>query len=86
MARYIDPPEIDRTASGKRFYTTAVPQDIPLSTFPREYISVLGDRWDSLAFRFYNNAALWYILANANNGVDGSILIKPGTRIIIPEV
>lgn len=86
MARYIDPPLIDRTITGKRFYTSVIPETIPSTIFPREHVAVLGDRWDTLAFKFYNNAALWYVLANANKGLNGSILIPPGTRIIIPEV
>lgn len=86
MARYEEQPIINRTESGKRFYSSVIPQTIEIEDSMAEYVSKLGDRWDNLAFRFYGNPAQWYVLANANGGLNGSIFIKPGTKIRIPEV
>lgn len=86
MAKYINPLTINKLDSGKRFYNTVVPETPTLSEFPREYTARVGDRWDNVAFRFYGKASLWYKLAIANGGANGSIFIKPGTVIKIPEV
>jgi nucleoid-associated protein YgaU len=84
MNRYINGLKITRNNNGKRYYTTVIPKDVLLDEFPREYISQSGDRWDSVAYKFYGNATLWYRLAAANGGANGSIFIKQGTIIKIP--
>jgi nucleoid-associated protein YgaU len=86
MIRYIRSPKINRTEEGKRYYSTVIPRTPVLSEFPTEYTARIGDRWDTIAYKFYGNAARWYILALANDGVNGSIFIKPGTFIKIPEL
>ena len=45
----------------------------------------MGDRWDTLAYKYLGSATLWYVIANANNSLNGSIFIKPGNVIKIPE-
>jgi nucleoid-associated protein YgaU len=84
MSRYINRLSVDRTQAGKRYYTTVIPKNAILDEFPREYTAKMGDRWDSLAYKFYGSATLWYRLAAANDGANGSIFIKPGTVIKIP--
>ena len=86
MARYLEDPTILRTDSGKRYYSTVVPETYTSSTFPLKVTARLGDRWDTLAYRFLGNAALWYAIANANGGANVSIFISPGTEVIIPEI
>ena len=72
--------------SGKRYYETLMPRKVILPEIPQTYISKMGDRWDLLAYKFYGASAMWYKLALANGGVNGSIFIEPGTTIKIPEV
>lgn len=86
MARYINPLTIDKTESGKRFYNTVIPEDVKAETFARQYKARMGDRWDTIAYKYLGSAKLWYAVANANNGLNGSIFIKPGTIITIPEI
>ena len=43
-----------------------------------------GDRFDTLAQRFYGDSNLWWIIAKADNINDGSIGLKPEKRIRIP--
>ena len=86
MARYIEQPTINKTENGKRYYETVIPQEPQLAEFPLEYVATMGDRWDNLAYKFYGNAALWYVIASANGGYNGSIFVKPGTKIVVPEV
>jgi hypothetical protein len=84
MSRYINRISVNRTDFGKRYYNTLIPKNIVLDEFPREYVAQGGDRWDSLAYKFYGSATMWYKLAAVNGGVNGSIFIKPGTIIKIP--
>jgi len=50
------------------------------------YIDVLqSDRLDNLAFKYYSNVRLWWILAEANKLGKGSLYIPTGRRIRIPH-
>lgn len=86
MAKYKETLRVARTETGKRYYSTVIPEDITLTDNVREHTARMGERWDTLAHRYYGKAALWYRIANANGGVNGSMFIKPGTIIKIPEV
>ena len=43
-------------------------------------------RLDLLAYNYYNNALLWWVIAEANNIVDPFIEIKEGTQLRIPSI
>lgn len=86
MAKYKETLRVARTESGKRFYTTVIPEDITVTDAAREHVARVGERWDTLAHRYYGRASLWYRIAAANGSADGSMFIKPGTVIKIPEV
>jgi len=85
MTRYINSPTISKTEKGKRYYSTVIPTNPKKELFVYEYTARMGDRWDTIAYKYLGNAALWYVVANANNALNGSIFIKPGTVIKIPE-
>ena len=46
-----------------------------------------GDRLDSLAFQFYNDVSLYWIISirNPNKVNFGSIYLSPGTQLAIPQ-
>ena len=44
-----------------------------------------GDRFDTLAYQFYNDSTLWWIIASANNIHNANIGIKEGTILRIPQ-
>ena len=44
-----------------------------------------GDRFDTLAYQFYNDSTLWWIIACANNIHNASIGIREGTILRIPQ-
>ena len=69
---------------GKRYYRPTVVRGIPLKDTDRFIYPVDGDRFDTLAQRFYGDSNLWWIIAKANNIYDGSIGLKPEKRIRIP--
>lgn len=84
MAKYSTISEIKTTESGKRYYSPAILEGYKPNIADTTYTTQLGDRWDLLAYKYYNNARYWYVLARANGKFDGSIFITPGTQIIIP--
>jgi hypothetical protein len=48
-------------------------------------ITTIGDRLDSLAYSYYNNATMWWVISMANNNVTrGSLFPIPGTQLRIP--
>ncbi len=70
--------------------TYSIPTKYPLTPQSENDIYVItewGDRFDSLAFQFYNDITLWWIIATANpNLVDfSSIFIPIGSQIRIPQ-
>lgn len=86
MAKYITNPTILRDDTGKRYLSTVVPEPHTSKAIEYTYTSRLGDRWDTIAYKYLGQASLWYAVARANGGANGSIFIKPGTVIIIPEL
>lgn len=86
MAKYKETLRVVRTETGKRYYSSVIPEDANITDRAREHTARAGERWDTLAYRYYGKASLWYVIANANGGANGSIFIKPGTIVTIPEV
>ena len=86
MARYQNQISIQKTDTGKSYYSSVIPTDVVEEQFQYQFEARLGDRWDTLAYKYLGSAALWYVIANANNSLNGSIFIKPGTLIIIPQI
>jgi hypothetical protein len=70
---------------GKQFYLTTL--------YPRVYprlddvviVSQETDRLDTIAFKFYKDASLWWVIAKANGLGQGSLEIPPGTYLRIPK-
>tara|TARA_Y100000361_G_C11043618_1_gene281270 strand:+ start:157 stop:468 length:312 start_codon:yes stop_codon:yes gene_type:complete len=48
-------------------------------------ITIVNDRLDLLANKYYGTSNLWWILAHANKLGEGSFVIKPGTRLRVPQ-
>ena len=44
------------------------------------------NRLDLLAHKYYNNALLWWVIAQANNIYDPFAYLAPGTRLRIPTI
>ena len=59
--------------------------NIPLSENDVYVITTVGDRLDSLAYSYYRDSTLWWVISMANNNVTkGSIFPEPGTQLRIP--
>lgn len=57
---------------------------IPVSEDDFYIQATVGDRYDSLALRFYGDSKLWWIIASANRMTKASLVVNPGDQIRIP--
>ena len=70
--------------SGIRVYGTTYYPEIPIENQDRFIYAVDGDRLDNIAFRYYNNASLWWVIAQANGLGKGRTILNPNFQIRIP--
>lgn len=76
---------INKTSSGKRYYKSKIYPDIPYSDTDEYIITTIGDRLDSIAYSYYNDAELWWVISVANNNItNGSMFPIPGTQLRVP--
>ena len=70
--------------SGTRVYSTTYYPEIPLENGDKFIYAKIGDRLDSLAYKYYNDITLWWIIAKAN-GLRGKPALSAGEVIRIPS-
>lgn len=84
MARY-DTKEILKSTDRKQYYRGKFYPNIPLSADDSYVVTTVGDRLDYLAYIYYGESELWWVISVANNNVtNGSIFPIPGTQLRIP--
>ena len=84
MTRYEDTPVLT-TSDYRPYYKGKYYPNIPLSESDVYVITTVGDRLDSLAYSYYNDATLWWVIAAANNNATkGALYPTPGTQLRIP--
>lgn len=72
------------TEGGKTYRTNPIYPAIPPSSEDFYIISSVGDRYDTLALKFYGDPALWWIIASANKFNSASLVTAPGVQLRIP--
>jgi nucleoid-associated protein YgaU len=50
------------------------------------YVSQVGERYDNIAYKFYKDSNLWYVIARANKDVTGTLYPPPNKVLIIPRI
>ena len=76
---------IYKTLSNKPYYKGKIYPIIPLTETDEYVITTTGDRLDLLAYSYYNDAELWWVISVANNHVTGGSMFPiPGTQLRIP--
>jgi hypothetical protein len=74
-----------KTSDGTPYYQGKIYPNIPLSATDTYVITTIGDRLDYLAYTYYRDSSLYWIISVANNNVTkGSIFPAPGTQLRIP--
>ena len=73
------------TSNNKPYFKGKKYPSIPLSENDTYIISTIEDRLDILAFQYYGDVELWWVISIASNNVtNGSMFPVPGTQLRIP--
>lgn len=73
------------TVSGFTYWDMSVWDDIPVQPDEIQYTPQVDDRIDLLAYRFYGDPVLWWVLAVANGMEDLPTDLKYGVAIRVPS-
>ena len=86
MNRYIKLKKIFDPKTKKQYYKRAKYPNIYASSSDIYIVTNVGDRLDTLAYQFYKDSQLWWIISIANPNVirKDSYYLKPGLQIRIP--
>jgi hypothetical protein len=78
-ARIIKNPDL------KRYLTTVIIPTQPLESDDIYIQTTTQDRLDRLAYIFYEDESMWWIIAIANGLGKGTYVVPPNTRLRIPN-
>jgi len=67
-----------------RYYKPRIVPNIPIKDTDIFVFPLYGDRFDTLAQRYYENPNLWWIIAKANEISNGKISPDPEKKLRIP--
>jgi nucleoid-associated protein YgaU len=70
--------------SDPRYYKNALYPEVEASENDTYIITTSDDRLDLLAFSFYGDSNLWWVIASANALPGDSLAPIPGTQLRIP--
>ena len=77
--------EEKNTITGKRVYRSKIYPNIPKKDNDVYVVTQGGDRLDTLAYQFYSDSSLWWIIATANNIHGADFALDDGTILRIPK-
>ena len=83
-SRYINN-KTKKTIDGNTVYRPTFYPEIPLRDDDVYVATETGDRLDTLAFQFYKDSNLWWIIACANKIHDAPFGFADGTILRIPQ-
>jgi nucleoid-associated protein YgaU len=85
MERYTNRDILKQANTNTPYYKGKFYPNIPLSESDVYVITTVGDRLDNLAYSYYRDTTLWWIIAAANNNATkGALYPEPGTQLRIP--
>ena len=83
MRRYSNIP-ITTRYDGKRVYKSTIYPPVPPSPTDLQVICNEGDFLDTLAYKYYGDPTLYWIIANVNNIGKGRMSVPAGLTLRIP--
>ena len=75
---------IKKDRNNIRYYKPRIEPNIPIKDTDIFIFPLYGDRFDTLAQRYYDNSNLWWIIVKANDISDGKIAPDPLKKLRIP--
>jgi len=85
MANRYQNNETQKLKDGREVYRTKIYPNIPLKDNDIYIVTQEGDRLDTLAYQYYGDQSLWWIIATANNIHDASFAVEDGTILRVPK-
>lgn len=85
MASRYDNNRVKKLNDGRRVYRSKIYPNIPKKDSDVYVVTQGGDRLDSLAYQFYKDSTLWWIIAAANNIHGADFALGDGTILRIPK-
>ncbi len=79
-----DNAKILRDRDGNRYFRPSIVPNIPLQDSDIFMVPRVGDRFDTLAQKYYGDSTFWWIIAKANELSDGKLALDPNQKIRIP--
>ena len=79
-----DNAKILRDRDGNRYFRPTIVPNIPLEDSDIFMVPRVGDRFDTLAQKYYGDSTLWWIIAKANELSNGKLALDPNQKIRIP--
>jgi len=77
--------EVLKTKKDTSYYSTTLYPIIFPSQEDTYVTTTIGDKYDTLAFEFYGDSSLWWVILSANNNLPkDSLYPPPGTILRIP--
>ena len=74
MNRYDNPIIEIKPITGRQYYKQKYYPNIPLSDTDEYVITTIGDRLDNLAYSYYRDSTLWWIISIANNNITKGLI------------
>ena len=75
---------IKKDKDNVRYFKPRIIPNVPIKDSDIFVYPVYGDRFDTLAQRYYDDSNLWWIIAKANEISDGRISPDPLNKLRIP--
>ena len=77
---------IQKTSTNVSYIKGRFYPNIPPTEDDFYIITTVGDRLDYLAYRYYGDSELWWVISSANNNITNGFLFPiPGTQLRIPS-
>ena len=76
--------KIKLSRDGNRVFKPTLYPKIPIRDSDIFIYPRFGDRLDNLAYKYYNDVSLWWIIAKANGLGKGRTVLNPNFQIRIP--
>jgi hypothetical protein len=84
MNRYESIPQ-KKTEDGKRVVRSTIYPPIPRKESDIYIRTTIGDRVELIAYQFYGDVNMWWLIAEANAVGKGSFALEPGTLLRVPQ-
>jgi len=84
QSRYQNIPITKADVTGSTYYQTNIYPEIPPVNDDYYIVTTVGDRLDLIAYDFYQDSSLWWVIASANSLPGDSIYAPVGVQLRIP--